>query len=134
MTELVEAEQGRERLHQQLNQAQRLETVGLLAGGVAYDFNNLLSVIQGYAELAAVDVADRPDVLEAVTAVAAAIAERATARGTRSESFLIGRLLAWPPVAAPNRSISTAKDGNRTACQVAEAFDEDLARLGGSSH
>ena len=47
----------RYQLHDQLAHAQRLEAVGQLAGGVAHDFNNIMTAISGNAELALVELA-----------------------------------------------------------------------------
>lgn len=49
-----------EKIKAQLEQAQRLESVGQLAGGVAHDFNNLLLVILSYAECLIADGAEEP--------------------------------------------------------------------------
>jgi len=52
ITERRRAEEEREKLQAQLIQAQKIESVGRLAGGVAHDFNNMLGVILGHTEMA----------------------------------------------------------------------------------
>ena len=52
LIERKNVEEEKEQLQFQLAQARKLETIGRLAGGIAQDFNNILSAIIGYAELA----------------------------------------------------------------------------------
>ncbi len=52
ITERKRAEKEKARLEEQFHQAQRLEAIGRLAGGVAHDFNNILTVIMGHTDMA----------------------------------------------------------------------------------
>ena len=72
------AERERRALEGQLRQAQKLEAIGRLAGGLAHDFNNVLLVISSHAEIAMDELGLRSPVREELRAILGATA-RATA-------------------------------------------------------
>jgi len=76
----------RQALEEQLRQAQKMEAVGRLAGGVAHDFNNILQGILGTAELALADTSEKDkrhaDLME-------------IRRGAQRAAELTGQLLAF---------------------------------------
>jgi len=69
ITERKKAEEEKDTLEKQLMQSQKMETVGRLAGGVAHDFNNMLSVILGYVDLAKLRLAKEHPVLNDIVEI-----------------------------------------------------------------
>lgn len=58
--EQKEAERSKENLETRLQQVHKMDALGKLAGGISHDFNNMLGVITGYADLLEAALSDRP--------------------------------------------------------------------------
>jgi signal transduction histidine kinase/DNA-binding response OmpR family regulator len=58
---------------EQLRQAQKMEAIGSLTGGVAHDFNNVLQVINGNLQMLAADAGDQPATQRRIAAAAQAV-------------------------------------------------------------
>src|SRR6185369_9559660 len=74
------------RVEEQMRQAQKMESVGTLAAGVAHDFNNILTVIQGCSELLSLNLGNNPAPRSLVEQIQAAV---------RRASNLVRSLLAF---------------------------------------
>ena len=101
----------------QLRQAQKMEAIGQLAGGVAHDFNNLLQVILGNTELLADQLAAQPRLQRLAT-----LTQRAAERGAE----LTSRLLAFARRQALNPQ---ATDVNRLVRNMEPLLNRALGEL-----
>lgn len=92
VTALVEEERERERMSERLRQAEKMESIGLMAGGVAHDLNNILSGLVTYPELLLLELPPDSELRETVQTIrqsgqraAAVVADLLTvARGVAS--------------------------------------------------
>ena len=99
-----------QRLEEQLQQSQKMEAVGRLAGGVAHDFNNILGIISGYAELVQLNAADssqkeRADKILAAIDKAALLTKQLLAFGRKQ--VMLPKLLDLSAVVAEVSSMVT---------------------------
>jgi two-component system cell cycle sensor histidine kinase/response regulator CckA len=122
ISEQLQLEQDRADLEQQMRQAQKMEALGQLAGGVAHDFANIIAAIRGSAELA-LPTAVEPSLRESLDDVLAA-SDKATALTRQLLTFARRGELA-PQVVDLGQSI----DGMRSMLQrlIGRAIELEIA-------
>lgn len=69
ISELKKTEIEKTKMQMQLLQSHKMESIGRLAGGLAHDFNNILTVILGYAEMAKMELPEEYPVTEMITQI-----------------------------------------------------------------
>ena len=99
----------RRRLEQQLLQAQKMESIGLLAGGVAHDFNNLMTAVQGYSQIVKENAAADDEVLNGCIDQVIAAAGRATELTRSLLAFSRKQIISPKPVQVNDIIINLAK-------------------------
>ena len=120
VTERVRAEEDRRKLESQLQHAQRLESLGVLAGGVAHDFNNLLVGILGNASLALTDVPEDSPVQECLVQIEVA---------ARRAAELTGQILTFAGKSKFSRQVIHLPDLVREMGQLVEPAVSKKAQL-----
>lgn len=101
ITERIKSEEEKQVLEARLRQAQKMESIGRLAGGVAHDFNNMLQAIFGYIELALMKVNKSESVYEDLLEIQ---------KAARRSAALTRQLLAFARKQAVNVSVLDLND------------------------
>jgi PAS domain S-box-containing protein len=86
LTERMQAEEKRRELEARIQRRQKLESLGVLAGGVAHDFNNLLTVVLGNSELSLMEMPSGSKMRENI---------EAAIKAARQASALCNQMMAY---------------------------------------
>ncbi len=114
----------RRRLDGQFRKAQRMEAMGQVAGGVAHDFNNRLTVIQGRGEMIRSEVEHDPDLTEGINAILESAARAAEL--TRGLLAVSRKQMYRPQVISLNELVDTLNPGLKTI--LGERFALEVSR------
>ncbi|MCP4545214.1 MAG: PAS domain S-box protein [bacterium] len=118
ITARKQAEEEHANLQEQLIQVQKMESIGRLAGGVAHDFNNMLSVIQGYTEIVLEDLPEDSPITMNLTEVL---------KASKRSSNLTRQLLAYARKQAIEPQVLDLNDTIKAMFQMLERLiGEDI--------
>jgi signal transduction histidine kinase/CheY-like chemotaxis protein len=131
ITERKLAEEERRRLANQLEQARKMEAIATLAGGVAHQFNNLLSAISGNIELLKLDAAENPHMERYCTPMEQSVQRMAQLTGqllayARGGKYRIDRLCLSEFV---RQTLPLVKHSLKPTITVEADLPEDVARV-----
>ncbi|MCX7792573.1 MAG: PAS domain-containing protein [Chloroflexaceae bacterium] len=116
ITERKRHEEERLAFERQLQEAQRRESIGILASGLAHDFNNLLAAINGHAELALLDLPPGSPPRESVEAIV---------QGVQRATDLTAQMLAY---AGKGRFLTQPVQLNELVHEMADLLRPTLSR------
>jgi len=116
ITDLKRAEEYQRKLESQIQQAQRVESLGVVAGSIAHDFNNLMVGILGYADLALMQLVQPSAIRESV--------EKLKQAATQA-SELTNQLLAY---ASKDRLVVRAVSLNKIVEEMARLLKVSIPR------
>ncbi|WP_020173866.1 CHASE3 domain-containing protein [Methyloferula stellata] len=126
---LVREAQERERLSDQLRQAQKMEAVGQLTGGIAHDFNNMLAIVIGSLNLLKRRL-DRGETSDAAQLMDSALEGATRAAGLTNRLLAFSRQQALTPEPIdPNKFVSGLSDLLRRT--LGEAIQIEIVLAGG---
>ena len=123
VTERRRAQEEREALQRQYEQAQKMESIGRMTGGIAHDFNNLLTVVSGHIDIL------RDDAPAALSPNIEAI-QRAIDRGSEQTQRLLAfarRQVLKPERTDINRLVADSLALARSAIEERIVIESDLA-------
>ncbi|MBF0127243.1 MAG: PAS domain S-box protein, partial [Magnetococcales bacterium] len=121
------------KMEERLRQGEKMESIGVLSGGIAHNFNNLLAIILGNAELARFGALKPDDALTEIISAASRGKELVSQLLTFSHRAPMGNML-FPPELALKETIRFIRSVLPPAVQLTASIEENAGMIMGDAH